>query len=396
MRMTITVVCDVLGRENNGTTIAAMNLIRSLRAKGHEVRILCPDEDKAGQEGYYVVPRMGFGPLNGYVEKNGVCIARADRDTVHRALYGADEIHIMTPFFLGVAALREAERMSIPVTAGFHCQAENLTNHLFLMNSRWANNLTYRAFYRYFYRRVNAVHFPTQFIRQTFEEATGQTTNAYVISNGVNKSFVRREAKRPEELRDKFIILFTGRYSKEKSHNVLINAASRSKYADKIQLIFAGDGPQRQNLIDYSRDKLKNPPLLKFFSRQEMIDVINYADLYCHPAEIEIEAIACLEAISCGLTPVIADSKRSATRHFALGSENLFKMNDADDLAQKIDFWIEHPEAKAECSQRYLGYTKQFDQDYCMDQMELMIRETVRRHEHEIERKESSILYRRA
>ena len=31
--MTIAVICDVLGKENNGTTIAAMNLIRSLREK---------------------------------------------------------------------------------------------------------------------------------------------------------------------------------------------------------------------------------------------------------------------------------------------------------------------------------------------------------------------------
>ena len=30
--MTITIVCDILGEENNGTTIACMNLIRFLRA----------------------------------------------------------------------------------------------------------------------------------------------------------------------------------------------------------------------------------------------------------------------------------------------------------------------------------------------------------------------------
>ena len=35
--MIITVVCDVLGEENNGTTIAAMNLVRSLKKKGHNV-----------------------------------------------------------------------------------------------------------------------------------------------------------------------------------------------------------------------------------------------------------------------------------------------------------------------------------------------------------------------
>lgn len=44
--MTITVVCDVLGEENNGTTIAAMNLIRFLKSQGHNVRILCGDADK--------------------------------------------------------------------------------------------------------------------------------------------------------------------------------------------------------------------------------------------------------------------------------------------------------------------------------------------------------------
>lgn len=47
--MRIVVVCDVLGAENNGTTVAAMNLIRSLRAKGHEVRVVCPDQTREGE-----------------------------------------------------------------------------------------------------------------------------------------------------------------------------------------------------------------------------------------------------------------------------------------------------------------------------------------------------------
>lgn len=47
--MKITIVCDVLGKENNGTTIAAMNLIRYLREHGHEVRVLCCDQDHIGK-----------------------------------------------------------------------------------------------------------------------------------------------------------------------------------------------------------------------------------------------------------------------------------------------------------------------------------------------------------
>ncbi|HCY49005.1 MAG TPA: hypothetical protein DHU79_01955 [Clostridiales bacterium] len=47
--MKITIVCDVLGKENNGTTIAAMNRIKYLREHGHEVRVLCCDQDRFGK-----------------------------------------------------------------------------------------------------------------------------------------------------------------------------------------------------------------------------------------------------------------------------------------------------------------------------------------------------------
>ena len=47
--MKITIVCDVLGEPNNGTSIAAYNLINTLKNKGHDVKVLCPDELKKGE-----------------------------------------------------------------------------------------------------------------------------------------------------------------------------------------------------------------------------------------------------------------------------------------------------------------------------------------------------------
>ncbi len=373
--MRIAVVCDVLGAENNGTTIAAMNLIRFLRSRDHDVRVVCPDEDRVGQEGYFVVPQLNVGPLNDYVRKNGVSIAVSDDSVLDSALQDADIIHIMTPFFLGRAALEYGRRHEIPVTAGFHAQAENITNHLHLMNSRLVNDLTYKVMYRLVYQYVDAIHYPTQFIREVFEKEVGPT-NGYVISNGVNSRFVKMSVQRPAEWADQFVILFTGRYGLEKSHRVLIDAVSQSEYESKIQLVFAGEGPLREELEAYGK-KLTNPPVMQFYSRDEMLRIINSADLYVHPAEIEIEAIACLEAISCGLVPVIADSPRSATRFFALESNNLFRYNDPVDLAQKIEYWIKHPQEKEQCSKAYQGYTKQFEQRHCMEEMERMLEETI-------------------
>lgn len=379
--MTLTVVCDVLGRENNGTSIAAMNLIRSMRAKGHTVRVVCPDVSRRGERDYYVVPSLGLGPLNAYLAKNGVLIARPARRVLEEALEGADAVHLITPFLLSSQAAKLARGMGLPLTAGFHCQAENFTSHIFLMNSGAVNKLVYRAFDKNVYRYVDCIHYPSAFIRGVFESETGHSAPNRVISNGVGRVFVPAPAEKPKELRGRFVILFTGRYSKEKSHRVLIEAAGLSRHSDEIQLVFAGCGPMEEKLKKLS-EGLKNPPVFRFFERSEMVRVLNYSDLYVHPAEIEIEAIACLEAISCGLVPVISDSPRSATRFFARDEKNLFRCSDPEDLANKIDWWIEHPEERKRAGEEYRGYAAQFDFDHCMDEMERMIVENAEaRHE---------------
>lgn len=220
---------------------------------------------------------------------------------------------------------------------------------------------------------VIAYHYPTQFIRNVFENSTGPT-NGFVISNGVNPLFLSRQkcAERPGEYRDRFIILCSGRYSQEKAQHILIEAAKLSKYAENLQLIFAGDGPYKEKLKKQASD-LPVPPLFRFFGREELADVISYADLYVHTAEIEIESVACLEAICGGLLPIIADSPRSATRYFALTQNNLFRYDSPQELSEKIDYWIEHEEEKRICLEKYLDFSQKFALDECMKQMEEML-----------------------
>ncbi len=378
--MTLTIICDVLGEENNGTTIAAMNLIRSMRAKGHTVRVICPDEFRRGEPDYFVAGTLDLGPLlNWRIKKNGVVLMKPSREILEEALEGADAVHLLLPFVYSSWAIKKIRERGLPVTASFHCQAENFTAHIAMMNSHAVNKLVYKVFDRNVYRYVDRIHYPSQFICDVFESEIGHETPRAVISNGVNRVFVPRPEEKPEEYKDKIVILFTGRYSKEKSHTLLIDAVDRSRYRDRIQLIFAGSGPLEERLKRRSR-KLPNQPLFRFFSREEMLRIINYSDLYVHPAEIELEAIACLEAISCGLVPIINDSPRSATRYFAHSDKNLFKYNDPSDLAEKIDWWIDHPREKESCSKSYTGFARRFNFDYCMDEMERMILENAEAH----------------
>lgn len=383
IKMQITIIAPVLGPENNGTTVATMNLVRSMRSKGHKVNIVCPDEDKKGVPGYYVVPTQSLGILDGIVKANNVVIARANKKIIKEACEGSDAVHVVVPLFLGAHCAKYiTKELHIPVTGGFHCQAENFSSHILnWMNSKVFNRIIYKHYNRRLFKYCTAIHYPTAFIKNVFEEMVGPT-NGYVISNGVRPEIHKMEVVRPEEFKDKKIILFTGRLSKEKSHKVLIKAVSLSKYENDIQLIFAGQGPQEKQIKKLSKKLLTNQPIIKFFPIDKLNEIINMADLYVHPAEVEIEAIACLEAIKCGLVPVIANSPSCATKAFALDERSLFKVNDAKDLSDKIDYWFDHKEEKAKMSQKYEESASIATVELCMNQMEKMF-EDVKRHEEE-------------
>ena len=374
--MKVLVVFDVLGEENNGTTIAGMNLVRYLRSQGETVEILCADKTKKGLPGYYVVPNLYLGFIvENMLRHNQVTLARPKRKIIEKALEGVDIVHVMMPFALGVATCKLAKKKGIPVTACFHVQAENCTSHVFnFMDSKFVNNFLYKAFYKKLFKRVNAIHYPTAFIKNIFESAIKIKTNSYVISNGVNENYVKKEVIREGKYAGKFNILSIGRLTKEKTQHVLVKAVALSKHKDDIQLIFAGQGPRKKHIEKLAKKLNINEPIIEFFTREDLVNVINSSDLYAHPAEAEIESIACLEAITCGLVPIVANSPKSATKYFALGENNLFQNKNAKELAEKIDYWYEHPQEKEECSKQYLGFTTKFKHKEYMEAMHKMLK----------------------
>jgi len=378
--MIITVVCDIYGKKNNGSAMAAYNLIEYLKAQGHVVRVLCCDSSSVGVPDHYVVPNLNFGKmLNSYVAKVGVSLAKPQKDIIRQAFNGVELVHIMMPLPLGLASVKVAKEMDIPVTAGFHMQAENLTAYFKLNKFKLVNKSVYRYLYDHFYCYCSAIHYPTEFVKEQFETAIGKKTKGYVISNGVNSYVRKKEVQKPDAYKDKIVILSTGRYSTEKRQDVLIKAVGKSKYKDKIQLILGGEGAKDKYYKRLSK-KLPVTPVFKFFSRDEMIDVLNYADIYVHPAQIELEGISCIEAIACGKLTIVSDSKLSATRNFAIDDSCVFKANDPTDLAKKLDYWIENSELRKEYQEKYLNSALAFDQTECMRQMEKMLFTCIQNH----------------
>ena len=130
-------------------------------------------------------------------------------------------------------------------------------------------------------------------------------------------------------------------------------------------------------------EKLGVPVRFGFYSKPELLDLIAMSDLYVHAADMEIEAMSCMEAFACGLVPVIADSPKSATPQFALDERSLFAAGDSAKLAERIDYWIEHEPERKEMERRYAESAKKYNLEQCVRQAEEMFALAIEENKHE-------------
>ena len=349
--MKILLVIDQFNDSNNGTTISARRFAEGLEKNGHKVEIL----STGNANNSYKLKEVALPPgISHIIKSQGMTFAMPNSKVFDKALKDVDIVQFYMPFLMSRAALKKVEELNIPRTAAFHVQPENITYTIGLGTNKKINDGIYSFYRNNFYNRFNHIHCPSNFIANQLKNH-GYTAKMHVISNGVDSAFKYLKTdknEKPDNLKDKFVISMIGRYSNEKRQDVLIEAISKSKYSDKIQLILAGNGPKKDAYMKLGR-KLKNPPIMKFYKQEHLINMLKVTDLYVHTADAEIEAISCIEAFACGNVPIIANSENSATPQFALDENSLFIHGNSDDLARKIDFWIDNPTYKKEMELKY-------------------------------------------
>ncbi|HEX5204600.1 MAG TPA: glycosyltransferase [Actinoplanes sp.] len=359
----VTLVTDTFNVNNNGTTMSATRFAAALIARGHTVRVVaCGEPGVATSPGgpeMFWVPELVVPLATRLAHHQGTLFAKPVREVLTAAIDGADVVHIYQPWALGHAAERIARRLGVPAIAAFHVQPENVTYNIGLGWFPPAAHLVYVLFRLLFYGRFADIHCPSTFIAAQLR-AHGYRARLHVISNGVDDSFT--PAPRTRKPGEKFRILMVGRLSPEKRQDVLIRAVRRSRHAGDIQLHFAGHGPAERKLRRMA-SKLPNPAHFGYYSQAELIELIRGCDLYVHASDVEIEGLSCMEAFSCGLVPVISDSRRSATGQFALEPRNLFRAGDPSSLAERIDEWLEDPAGLESASETYARYGRLYSVD---------------------------------
>ena len=307
----IAFVTDTFDGAVSGGTRSAVRFVEALR-DGHDVVVVTTGGEE--QPARRVLP--GFQLPVRAMRASGFTMAFPRRSTLEAALDGADVVHLQFPFWLSFAALARARRAHIPVVAAFHVQPENLLLNVGL-RSRPISDAMYRFWVRRLYNRADAVVCPSPFAEDKLR-SHGLTAPAFVVSNGISPAIRRRRLPREPHHEGTFVVLMVGRLAPEKRHDLMFEALARAKHRDRIRLVVAGAGP-RERQLRRAAARLPHPPEIGFVSDRRLERLYNTADLLVHCSEVELEGMAVLEAMSCGLPVLVADSPESAASDLALG-----------------------------------------------------------------------------
>ena len=377
--MKILFVLECANQPTNGTTASCIRFAQELEKKGHEVSIVgCDRIMGEAYHRYYGLPKYKFPLADKQMGKGGFLVCRLVYETLFEAIKGKDVVHCFLPFKLSNVCRLIAQKQGIAVTTAFHIVPQNCTAAMHLAWSKLINGIILYAFKDYLYNQVKYVHCPSQMASDMMIRNNFKNNEPRVFTNGVISYFKKLDnVQKPEEYKDKFIVCMSGRLVDEKRQDLLIKAVARSKYNKNIQVILMGQGTNYEWYLRLAK-KLANPIKIKFCSMEEVRETLNYIDLYVHASDYEIEGIAAIEAITCGVVPVISDSKYCATKDFALDKEHcLFKHGSPKDLMEKIEWFYEHPDEKAALSKLYLEDSKKYALSKSVDALEQMFIDAV-------------------
>ena len=111
----------------------------------------------------------------------------------------------------------------------------------------------------------------------------------------------------------------------------------------------------------YEDGVVKYKPEFLFCTRDELRALAAGADLCIHCATTEVEGLSIMEALQQGAVPVIAKGRHTGAYQFALDNRSIFQEKDDKELAQKMDWWLSHPQERWEEGQRYVKSMEQYN-----------------------------------
>ena len=364
-------ICFVIDQYGQKTTNGCISFVKEWSKefikRGYNITVLCGNGISEYGEKIFETGIQESGLVSKAAKKQGFSFAKVNKEVVEKALKNIDIVHFITPFELSTYVKDYCDKNNIKTTVTFATLPHNVGEASGLICTSLITSITNKKWKKFYdkFENCNSISkvVDDYLVKKKYK------CKCKMFYHGVNNNFIKKDnVTKPEKYKDKFIIITIGRLSNEKRQDLVIKAIVKSKFKDKIKLIIAGNGPNRKKYEKLVK-KYNIDCEFNFYSRDELINVLNYCDLYCHCADVEAMGMSALEAICCGVVPIINDAKYSGTKEFALSDKNLFKFNDYKDLTKKIDYFLENPDDLKKCSEEYIRISDKYRISKTVDNM---------------------------
>lgn len=364
--MKILFVANSYYATGNGLCASARRTVQYLREAGQEVRILSgPNHEAAEPQPDFMLKDAYIPIFNGLVHSHGFQFSRIDKKTIEEAVHWADVVHLEEPFFLEIATARACKRLNKPCTATYHLHPENIFCSIDMGGWKFLNFNLLRWWRNQVYNYCSDVQCPSKNVMERLQKF-GFKARLHLISNGIIPDENIRPQQEENDPSKPFLVACVGRLAGEKDQPTLMEAMRYSRYADRIQLYFAGRGPKGRIFRKkarklYKEGVLRHPAIFRYHTQDELRELAAKTDLYIHCAIVEVEGLSALEFLQQAAIPIIADGDLTATAQFALDERSVFPTKDPRALAACIDYWLDHPEERAKMGPKYAESTEQYD-----------------------------------
>jgi glycosyltransferase involved in cell wall biosynthesis len=327
--MKIALVTETYPPEVNGVAMTLGRVVGGLRTRGHTVEVVRPQQ--AGERpgalapgGDWLVPGMAI-PFYNSLRFGLPSVRRLERRWRENR---PDLVHVATEGPLGLASLRAARRLGLPVTSSFHTNFHAYGGHYGVGLLRGA----VLRYLRWFHNRTRRTLSPT---RQMVDELAAKGfLRGGVMARGVDTKLFD-PSRRSEKLRagwgvgpDDPVVLYVGRIAAEKNLGLAVEAFLRLRESEpRARFVLVGDGPARAGLAE------AHPEFHYAGMRRgsELAEHYASGDLFLFASVTETFGNVVTEAMASGLVAVAYDY--AATREHVRDSVNGFAANFDDRAA---------------------------------------------------------------
>jgi glycosyltransferase involved in cell wall biosynthesis len=312
-RLHVCVVTETYPPEINGVAMTLQRLVMGLTEAGHTVSLVRPRQAAHDRPGCRRSPQQMLVPglpIPGY---RGLHFGLPVGRRLQRQWESSrpDIIYVATEGPLGISAVRQANKLQIPVISGFHTNFHSYTRHYHLgfLKKIILSHL------RKFHNRTNATLVPSEDLQLDLQQAGFD--NVEILARGVDCRLFSPE-KRDEAIRrdwgvatDVPVVLYVGRLATEKNMDLFIRTyRAMQEQRNDLRCVMVGDGPL------YRRLQTDNPDIIfcGMHTGESLAAHYASADIFLFPSETETFGNVTMEAMASGLV-VVAYDYAAAQRH---------------------------------------------------------------------------------